>query len=205
MMDKLSRFFKSKIVLFSIQITIISLLIFIFNYRSNIIFDTQISQVRKDIIQFLANYVIFVFMDNDFSGFIYIFISWTIVSLIPILVYNNFKKAWSMNITSFFFPNFFFYVFYSRYSEINSKLVFPSLFSQTILLGLYIVGLSIGLSLGLKKVLRPKDEVKIEDLKVIEDMTKSRCPFCGTEFNSIPKYCYNCSREIISKDLDGVK
>lgn len=107
-----------------------------------------------------------------------------------------------MNLTTFFFPSFFFYIFYARYSPNNSDLIYPTLFGQTIVLGLYLVGFSIGISLGLKRIRKDKDEVKIEDLREIEAMARSKCPHCGTEFESVPKYCYNCSKEIITNEIE---
>ena len=201
-MNRLDKVFKSKMVLFAIQIALLSLFIFIFNYKSVIIFDSDISEERQVIIQFLANYIIFTLENNGITGFIFISLSWTLVSIIPILIFNNFKKAWTMNLTTFFFPNFFFYVFYARYSRSNFDLIFPTIFGQTILLALYIIGLSIGISLGLAKLRKSKEDVKIEDLREIEIKAKSKCPYCGTEFESIPKYCYNCSKEITSNKIE---
>jgi hypothetical protein len=196
-MNKLGNFFKSKIVIFAIQIALLSLFIFLFNFKSEITFVNEISLERRTIIQFLANYVIFTVEKNGLSGFFFIFLSWTVVALIPIFIYNDFKKAWSMNLTTFFFPNFFFYVFFARYSQPSYDIIFPTIFGQTLILSLFLVGFSICLSLLLRKLKPPMEEVKIEDLKSIEAMTKSVCPYCGTEFNSIPKYCYNCSKELI--------
>ena len=165
-------------------------------------FDVEISQERLVIIQFLANFTIFTLESNGIIGFVFIFLVWTIISFIPIFIFNNYKKAWTMNLTTFFFPSFFFYIFYARYSPNNSDLIYPTLFGQTIVLGLYLVGFSIGISLGLKRIRKDKDEVKIEDLREIEAMARSKCPHCGTEFESVPKYCYNCSKEIITNEIE---
>ncbi len=204
-MDRLSRLFKSKIMVFVIQIAILSLFIFIFNYKSLITIDAEISPEIQVIIQFLANYVIFTIEENGIIGFFVMFFSWTFIGLIPIFLFQNYKKAWKMNLITFFFPNFFFYVFYARYPLTDPNSYMPdfsriplSIFLQTILIGLYLVSISIGLSLLLKKLKKQEGDVQIEDLREIAAISKSKCPHCGTEFKSIPKYCYNCSKEIIT-------
>lgn len=194
-MDK-TQILKNKFLIFGIQVALLSLLIWFFKYQITISFDAGITQLRQDIIQLLANYVIYSIESGNLSGFYFIYISWFIVGLIPVLIYNNYKKAWSMNITTFFFPNFFFYVFLARYSPVYSDANFSILFGQTLLLGVFLVIYSIGLSLLLKKIIKPKEEIRIEDLEPIAKANRSKCPHCGTEFESIPKFCYKCSKEI---------
>ena len=192
-MDKFE-VFKTKIMNFILQILILSLFIYLFKYRFNIIFDTGITEERKFIIQLIANYVI---VDiNDASSVQFIYVSWTLVSLIPIFIFNDYKKSYSLNLTTFFFPNFFFYVFIYRYSPNYFNSNFQTLITQTIILGLFIVSLSFGLTFLLKRIRKPEYEVQAEDLKLIQQKNRIACPHCGTEFESIPKYCYNCSKEI---------
>ena len=200
-MDRLSRVFKSKIVIFVIQMALLSLFIYFFNFKSLIKFDADVTQDRQIIIQFLANFVIFTMELNGFGGFLFIFLSWTIISLIPVLIFNNYKKAWSMNLITFFLPNFFFYVFYARYSKFNFNLIFPTLFLQTILIGLYLIGISIFLSIGQKRLRKTDIMINVQDLNEIIAESKSKCPYCGTEFESVPKYCYNCSKQINSNEI----
>jgi len=188
-MMKIKNFFKSKLVLFIIQIFILSLLMFIFQYNSKIEFISSISEERKLIIQYLSNYIMY----NNSFGFMYIYFTWILVSLMPIFIFNDFKKAYSMNLLAFFFPNFFFYVFYYRYSETYFNALFPSLITKTIILGITIVIISLGLSLILKFFRRFGKETKEENLKQIKLQNKITCQNCGTEFNSVPKYCYNCN------------
>ncbi len=197
---KIIDFFRSKIILFIIQILILSLFIFYFGYQFNIIFDIDASSSQKRITQFIANYVLF----NDLSGLFFMYFIWIVVSIIPIFLYNDFKKAYSMNIMTFFFPNFFTYIFLYRYSRdyFNSKFSFHLLHS--ILLILLIVMVSIGISLTLKKITKVKIEEQIEDLNVIINNIKSKCPNCGTEFNSTPIYCYNCNTKLILKSEENV-
>jgi len=186
---KIKNYFKSKLVLFIIQILILSLVLSLFQYNSQIEFTLSISDERKLIIQFLSNYITY----NNSFGFMYIYLTWILVSLLPIFILNDFKKAYSMNLLTFFFPNFFFYVFYYRYSETDFNALFPSLIVKTIILGITIVIISIGLSLILKFIKCFRKETKEENLKQIELQSKTTCQNCGTEFNSVPKYCYNCN------------
>ena len=65
-------FFKSKIVIFVIQIVILSLIIYSFDYKFNINFDTDISIERKKIIQILANYIMF----DKLSNLLFIYLIW---------------------------------------------------------------------------------------------------------------------------------
>jgi len=192
-MDKLE-VFKTKIMNFIIQILLLSLFIYLYKYRFNIIFDTGITEERKFIIQLIANYVM---VDiNNASSVQFIYVSWTLVSLFPIFIFNDYKKSYSLNLTTFFFPNFFFYVFIYRYSPNYFNSNFQTLIIQTIILGLFIVSLSFGLTFLLKRIRKPEYEVQVEDLKIIKQKNRIACPHCGTEFESIPKYCYNCSKEI---------
>jgi len=189
---KLKEVFRSRIVIFIIQTLILTLFIFFMDYKININFDAGVLEEQEVIIQFLANYILF---DNLFGLFI-IYLIWILVSLIPIFIYDNFKKSYSMNLITFFFPNFFLYVFLSRYSPEYFNSNFQFHFLHTILLGVVIVGLSIGLSLLLRKIKRLKIETQIEDLHAIASTSKIMCPNCGTEFESIPKFCYNCNTDL---------
>ena len=196
-------------MIFIIQIALLSLLILIFNYKSQITIDAEITPERQAVIQFLANYVIFIIEQNGIIGFTLMFLCWTTIGLIPIFIYKNYKKSWKMNLITFFFPNFFFYVFYARYplTDSNSYVpdfskIPPQMLLQTILIGFYLVGLSIGLSILINKLKKKEEKAQIEDLKGIVVNTKSKCPHCGIEFDSIPKYCYNCSKEIITNSSE---
>jgi len=186
---KIQNYFKNKLLLFITQILILSLLMSIFQYNSKIEFTSSISEERKLIIQLLSNYIMY----NNSFGFTYIFFTWILISLIPIFIFNDFKRAYSMNLLTFFFPNFFFYVFYYRYSETYFNALFPSLIIKTIILGITIVIISIGLSLFLKFIKQFRKGTKVENLKQIELQSKMTCQNCGTQFNSVPKYCYKCN------------
>jgi hypothetical protein len=191
-MDKLS-FLKLKVINFIIQILILSLLIYVFNYKFKINFDKEISPERQRIIQFLANYIMFN-IDDSF-GIFFIYLSWIVVSLIPIFNFQDYKAAYSTNLYTFFFPNFFFYIFLSRYSPNYFKSYFLQLLVQTLILGLFIIIFSISLSFLINKILRHKKKAQLEDFKKLVEEFKFSCPYCGTEFNSLPQYCYNCLKE----------
>jgi len=105
-----------------------------------------------------------------------------------------------MNLSLFFFPNFFFYVFLSRYSlnYFNSNV--QALLTQTLLLGLFIILFSFGATYILKKILKPKKDLLNGDITQIAYEAKYTCSNCGTEFKSLPKYCYNCLHLITKED-----
>jgi hypothetical protein len=192
---KIKNLFKSKLMLFCIQILSLIVFISISKYKLQIEFDPRASE-QQFIIQFLANIVMY---DNSL-GFVYINLTWLIVSLIPILIFIDYKKAYSINLTTFFFPNFFFYVFYWRYSESYFNALFPTFIFKSIILGITIATTSISLSLILKFIKKSTSNANVENLEQIEQKNTTECPKCGTKFDSIPKYCYNCNL-LISNEL----
>ena len=192
---KTKNLFKSKLMLFCIQILCLIAFVTISNYKLQIEFNPSASE-QQFIIQFLANIVMY---DNSF-GFVYINLTWLIISLIPILIFIDYKKAYSMNLTTFFFPNFFFYVFYRRYSLTYFNALFPTFITKTIILGIVIVVESIVLSLILKFIKSFKNNTNSDNLEQIESLNRIKCPTCGTQFDSIPKYCFNCNN-LITKEL----
>ena len=197
---KIIDFFRSKIIIFIIQILLLSLFIFYFSYQFSINFDNEASNAQKRITQFIVNYVLF----DEITSLFFMYFIWILASIIPIFLYNDYKKAYSMNIMTFFFPNFFGYIFLSRYSGdyYSSKFSFHLLHS--VLLIILIVMISIGGSLTLKKITKGKIEERIENLHVIISNIKSKCPNCGTEFNSRPIFCYNCDTKLILKSEENV-
>jgi len=194
-MMKIKNLFKSKLMLFCIQILSLIVSLSISNYKLQIEFDPSASE-QQFIIQFLANLILY----NNSFGFVYINLTWIIVSLIPILIFSDYKKAYSMNLTTFFFPNFFFYVFYWRYSETYFNALFTTFIIRSILLGITIASTSIALSLILKFIKSSKTNTNVEILEQIEQLNTTECPKCGTKFDSIPKYCFNCN-SLITNEL----
>ncbi len=195
-MEKIRKIIQKKLVLFLIQFIILSIFIIISGYSFKISFDSGITLERKFIIQFLANYIMF---ENVYQLF-FIVLSWLIPILIPIFVFKKYKKVIIMNLTSFFFPNFFFYVFLARYSFnfYNSNL--PFLLSNTIMLSSIIILISLGGTLILKKVIKTDKTLFNENLDLKKFKILYKCANCGTEFKSKPKYCYNCLNKIIEDD-----
>jgi len=195
---KIKRIFESKVLLFCIQILILILILYFSKYTFYIDFDPNISEERKWVIQNLGNLILY----DDVTSFLFIFIMWILISLLPILIFRSIKKSYTMNLTTFFFPNFFFYVFLERYSKNYFNANFSSLLIKTIIIGIIIVIFSIGLSLILKSFKHFKKETNLEDLKLIKSEIKTICPNCGTKFNSIPEFCYNCNTKITQDNED---
>ncbi|TFG08338.1 MAG: hypothetical protein EU539_02575 [Promethearchaeota archaeon] len=157
-------------------------------------FDAGISSERRMIIQFLANYIMY--DSNNLMKVIFIYISWMVICLIPILNFNNYKQAYSMNLYTFFFPNFFFYVFLYRYSPNYFDLNLYVLGIKTFILGLLIITFSIGLSILLSKTVRKRGQSQLENFKKLIEKHEYKCPYCGTNMNSISVYCYNCLKKL---------
>ncbi|MCK4285048.1 MAG: hypothetical protein KAX18_02545, partial [Candidatus Lokiarchaeota archaeon] len=117
----------------------------------------------------------------------------------------NFKKAYSMNLMTFFFPNFFALTFLYQHSKeyFNSNFLFHLL--NSILIGLIITIISLLVSIVIKKIRKDKIDDHLEDLHIIANYIKSKCPKCGTEFDSTPTFCYNCNTKLILKPEENVE
>jgi hypothetical protein len=195
---KLPKIFKNKFIIICTQFLILSLFLLIFKYHFDIAFDSLTSEVHRQIIQFLANYILY----NSWFELIFIYLVWILVGLIPIFIYRNIRKAYSTNLLIFFLPNFFFYIFLSRYSPVYFNLEFPNLIIKSIVLCIIIISISIGLSF-LLNILSKKDlTITKEDLDAIQKETTMICPTCGTQFKSIPKYCYKCNTKLIKENKE---
>ncbi|MHA1987663.1 MAG: hypothetical protein ACW98D_13595 [Promethearchaeota archaeon] len=169
-----------------------SLFVYFFGYRIEIQFDSTVSIPQQGVIQLVANYVLF----NNTSGMIFIYYIWIMVSLIPDFLYNNFKKAYSMNLITFFFLNFFALTFLYQHSRqyFDSNFLFHLL--NSILLGSIITIISLLISLFLKYINKDKTDDHLEDLHIVANQIKSKCPKCGIEFDSTPTFCYNCNTKL---------
>ena len=200
-MNNINKIIKNKLTIFLIQILIITLIISIFGYNFSLNFDSTTLLEQKIIIQILANHVMFA----EITSLVFIYILWISVSLIPIFLFVDYKKSYSMNLTTFFFPNFFFYVFYSHHSPVSFQSTFPLFFPRTIILGFILVVFSFGLTYILKIIKKSKRVSQDKNLKPIDFTSKYTCPKCGTEFNSIPKYCYNCLNELNKDEFTNEK
>lgn len=195
---KIIEVLRNKFVLFLFQTLILNLFVIFFRYNINLSFDIGTTLEQRAIIQFLANYTLF----DSLPSLYFIYFIWILAALIPIFIYTDIKKSYSMNLLTLFFPNFFLYVFLSRYSHsyFNSFFIFHLI--NTILLGFVLIILSIGLSFIIKKILKSKVDQRKEDLQDIIKAGRLICPKCGVEFESIPKICYNCNTDLIMKIED---
>ncbi len=197
----ISNVYKSKIGIFVIQVVLLTVFIWIFNYSIPINFDPGILYEREVIIQFIGNYVI---ADTFMHGLL-LFVVWFIVSLFPVVIYRESKRAMFANLKLMFFPNFFFYLFYHRYS--------PTFFSSTwgrfllpfLLLGGCILMISVLFPTIYHKLTATKPEVKREELRKLAQKSRSRCPKCGAEFDSKPTFCYKCSTRLIPEGSEDPK
>ena len=192
----MKKIFRNKFLIFLTQILILTLLIYSLGYNYPLYISIGPSLEQGVIIQVLANYIMY----DQFIGFIFHYCLWISVALIPVIIFEDYRKACSMNLTTFFFPNFFFYVFLSRHSPIYYNTNFPFFFPKTLILGIFLVFISLGLTFILKKIRKSKKLVPDENLKLIQHEIKYTCSKCGTEFSSLPKYCYNCLNEIIKEE-----
>ncbi len=198
---KIIEIIRSRIILFIVQISTLILIIQLLAYK----FDLNLSlipppinttEVQIGIIEWLVNYIMYEGLVDLFL----IFAIWLLLSTIPIFIYNNYRKAYSLNLITFFFPNFFFYVFLFNYYQPYFNVYFLGLFLKTLLLGMTIVIYSIGLSLILKKIASSRFEKQSIDFSEIASSRKVVCPKCGVEFESIPKLCYNCNTDLTVKN-----
>ena len=195
---KAADLYRSKLGLFCIQVFILTLFITLFQYSFFIDFDGGILPERRLVIQLLANYVMY-----EWDGsLLFIYGIWLLIAIIPVIILKETRKVVVMNVITFFFPNYFFYVFLIKYSSENYTSI---LILKTLLLGSIIASFSVLLTIILKLIKNLRKEVTLQDFSLIEQQTKSKCPYCGTEFNSIPVYCYNCNKRLIPslEDKDG--
>ena len=203
---KISSFLKKKTVSFIFQFILLTLIIYIFNYSFQIEFKPSTEIEQRVIIQFLANYVLFL----GFNGTLFMYLTWLLVSLVPILTNLNYKKAYSSNLLTFFVLNFFAYVFLfvprqNQDIKVTSDFFnsnFVPLLWNTIILGLTITIFSIFLSLLFQRIKATRLEKNATN-QILDNKPLIICPKCGTEFDSIPLYCYNCNSKLTSDEIDN--
>lgn len=192
---KISSFFKKKTILFVIQFFLLTFMIYLFNYSFIIEFDPNIENDQRSIIQFLANYVLF----RDINGIIFLYTAWLIISLLPIIINQEPKKACSNNFLTFFVLNFFVYVFlFSGDMRVTSDFFssnFAPLIWNSIILGSVILIYSFLISLLLKKLKSSQLEKKTSEL-LLDDTPLMVCPKCGAKFDSIPLFCFKCNSKL---------
>jgi hypothetical protein len=198
---KILNILRNKIIIFFMQFGVLSLFLFIFEYSFQISFDSTISAERRQIINFLANYVMF----EGFNDLILIYGLWLMVATIPIILFRKVKKAYSMNLISFFVPNFFFYVFLSRYSPLYFNEMFGQLLLRTIILTIVLTIYSIVFSLIVNYIWKAFKKSGTVEILEIDKKVISICPKCGTKFDSKPLYCYKCNAKLINEPSPASK
>ncbi|MBN1801506.1 MAG: hypothetical protein JW891_08370 [Candidatus Lokiarchaeota archaeon] len=193
-MTDLRKITQSKIVILLCQFALLSGFIYGFGRFFTIQFDGGIHPVQQFAIQFLANYFLF----EGTEELIFVYFIWTIALLIPVFAFQNSRKALFSVLTLFILLNFFFYVFLSRYSPLYYSGRSQELITKTAFLGVYISILSACFPQITKRFFKSKED-QIKDLQKIDFKETYRCPHCGTEFKSLPLYCYNCLEKIVGK------
>jgi hypothetical protein len=186
------KFVKSKIFLAVLQIIILSFMVITFSNGKTFIYNPQSLDIQKFVVSFLATYVIY----QTAFEMMFLYFSWLAISLIPVIVYHDYKKAYSLNLTIYFIFNFFFYIFLNRYAESSFRLSFTIYFVNSVILGLIIIAFSICLAIISNKLIRFKQRAKQDSNYPSKSLKVFRCPNCGTEFNSYPIYCYNCNEKL---------
>jgi len=194
---------KSKLFIFIVQISLLILIIFSFQYTFKIESPLLelISPQRQTIIQLLGNLILY----NDLEGLILIYGSWILISFLPIVIYGEARMAISANIKAMFFPNFFFYIFTYKYLPSYFEQNFWNLFLRTVSLFVILAILSLVIPYLYERFRRQKKSDQIRNLRKIAQKNKNKCPYCGTVFNSKPLYCYNCSKKLPIKTLNEDK
>jgi hypothetical protein len=131
--------------------------------------------------------------------------AWLTVSLLPIFIKEDYRKAASSNLLTFFVLNFFVYVFlFGGVMRVTSEFFavnFVPLIWNSIILGFTIIFFSILISFLLKKLKSTQLEKKKANL-LLDEKPLIVCTKCGTKFNSIPLYCFNCNTKLTSDELE---
>jgi hypothetical protein len=190
---------KSKLFGFIIQLFLLILIIFFCNHHFQIesLRFEIISPQRRSIIQFLGNLILY----NDTDGQIIIYTSWLLISFVPILIYREPRPAFNANIKFIFFVNFFFYIFTYKYLPNYFNEYFWDLFLRTLILSSILIFITLITTYLFQKIKKRWKSVRTHDLQKIAQKIRSKCPNCGTEFNSQPVYCYNCSSKLFPEPI----
>ncbi len=94
----LFKVFKSRLVIFLIQLSILILTINLFDYKYdlNLLLIPKPEETTEEqifIINWLTNYILY----NDWNDFFFMSTIWLLISIIPVLIYNDYKQVYSMN------------------------------------------------------------------------------------------------------------
>jgi hypothetical protein len=153
--------------------------------------DIGVISLQKYTISFLSLNIDFF---NSNVSFILLNITWIItIILFRILSINDYKMPKSIILTELVLLVFAIVLIY-RYSPITAPIIVMRLIQGFIFIILY-AGIYFALIFYKKrKILRKSKENLTEKSDISEYISK--CPFCGTFFQSNPLYCYNCSKQI---------
>lgn len=184
---------------------IVSSVIFILNKRIILPLDNDILHEQKVIIEILASYFFAEGTPQLSQGLLTVYISWTIAVLIESVILADPKKITSNIVSIVIFICFFLLVFGFRHSPNYFNINIPLMIFNIVILGMYLGLISIFSGLLLRKIYnhKNKDEESSIIAKDLAGENRSICPHCRTEFESVPLYCYNCSKKIITKDPEN--
>lgn len=189
---------KNRFVIIFIMMISISLLILFSNGVINLPLDSTILNEQKIIIEFLLSYFIADIPFQYDSALFNIYLGWTIGVLFGSLILANPKKSLT-NITILIsLISYFLLIFGFRHSPNYFNYIFPQLFIQIISLLIYNCLISFMASFFIEKIYQKikSDENYELKIEILAKNNKIKCPHCGTEYESIPLYCYNCSKKI---------
>ncbi len=191
-MKELKKIVQSKLFCFLIQCLILYVSVNLVRYSIYIPISSDTTFERHLIINFLSDYVIF----NTLQEMGFMFLLWFYVSLVPIIIFLDYRKSYVVNLTTFFVINFFFYAFLFKYAKLKFDSVFSVLFPRTIVLALFVLLSTFVLSLILEALVDTFIKPDYNNLELLYQNSRSTCPNCGETFESIPIYCYNCNAMI---------
>lgn len=197
----ISKIIKSKIGIFTLQAAILSIFIFGFNYSFPIAFDSGITYERAMIIQLLGNYILVATP----SDALFLYGVWTLAAIIPIILLRDARRAFGANLKLCFFPNFFFYLFLSRFSPSYFNSTWLVLFVPFLLFAIPILVLSVMVPKVYHKLKLGDSEAKSHQIRKIAEENRTICPNCGAEFESVPIFCYKCSTRLIPQEKESEK
>jgi len=195
---KISKYLKKTSVVIILMLILASSLIFSINNIIDLPLDSTIVGEQELIIELLASFLLIETPLQFNQDLLVIYLSWTLNVLISSIILADPKKVVFRISSIMFFICFFLFVFGFRHSPIYFNQYFSVMIVQVLLLISYLVILSIIFSLLTQKISEKYKSSDIRDVK-IETLVKNNritCPHCGTKYESVPLYCYNCSKKI---------
>jgi hypothetical protein len=199
---KISKYLKKTSVVIILMLISASSLIFTINNIIDLPLDSTIVGEQELIIELLASYLLIDTPSQLNQELLVIYLSWTLSVLISSIILADPKKVVFRIGTIMFFICFFLFVFGFRHSPIYFNQNFSGMFIQVLLLISYLVLLSIIFSLLTQKISEryKSSDMKDEKIETLVKNNRTTCPHCGTKYESVPLYCYNCSKKIKIKN-----